>query len=146
VALLCVGYVLIATILYLEHRWWIAMVMPLGGGLILPHFALVTYRVIFEQREQRRVRGIFSKIVSPDVVQELLGAETLALGGARREISVYFADVRGFTEFTDASQAAAEDYIKKHQLSPREAEAFYDAHASETLNTVNLYLALIAEM
>ena len=143
---LCIAYVIFSTLIYVEQRWWLAMVMPLAGGLILPHFALVTYRVIFEQREQRRVRGIFSKIVSPDVVQELLGAEKLSLVGARRQISVYFADVRGFTEFTDASQAAAEQYIREHNLPPREAEAYFDEHAAETLSTVNLYLALIAEM
>ena len=28
--------------------------MPVFGGLILPHFSLVTYRVMFEQKEQRR--------------------------------------------------------------------------------------------
>ena len=61
-------------------------------------------RVVFEQKERRRVKSVFSKIVSPNVVQELLSAERLSLGGARREVTVFFADVRGFTEFTDVVQ------------------------------------------
>ena len=40
--------------------------------------------VVFEEREQRRVKSVFSRIVSPDVVNELLGAEKLSLGGTRR--------------------------------------------------------------
>src|SRR3569623_458389 len=96
--------------MYLDHRYWIPIVMPVAGGFILPNFSLVSYRAIFVEREQRRVRGIFSKIVSPDVVQELLSAEMLAaLSGARRTISVFFADVRGFTEFTDSTQQTAEE-------------------------------------
>ena len=58
---------------------------------------LVTWRLLFEQKERRRVKSVFSRIVSPDVVNELLDAEKLSLGGARREVTVLFADVRGFT-------------------------------------------------
>jgi class 3 adenylate cyclase/CHASE2 domain-containing sensor protein len=143
---LCVNYVLFTSWMYVDYRYWIPMVMPLGGGLILPYFSLVTYRVVVEQREQRRVRSIFSKIVSPDVVQELLNAEKLAaLSGARRTITVFFADVRGFTEFTDSTQAAAEEFVQKSKLSPEQSRAYYDRIAAEQLATVNLYLATIAD-
>src|SRR5690242_12653696 len=98
--------------------------MPVAGGLILPHFSLVTYRAMFEQKEQRRVRGIFQKIVSPDVVHELLSAEKLSLGGARRQITVYFADVRGSTESTDSTQNAAEDFIAKNNLTEEQSRAY----------------------
>jgi adenylate cyclase len=140
-----VAYVVFTTWMYLDYRYWIPMVMPLAGGLILPHFTLVTYRVIFEQREQRRVRGIFSKIVAPDVVQELLSVEKLSLGGVRRKITVYFADVRGFTEFTDATQQAAEEHVRSNQLSDAEAKVYFDRIAAEQLETVNLYLGKIAD-
>jgi adenylate cyclase len=100
---------------------------------------------MFEQKEQRRVRGIFSKIVSPDVVQELLNAERLALGGARRKMTVFFADVRGFTEFTDSTQQNAEEFIAKNNLSEDESRAYFDRIAAEQLATVNLYLATIAD-
>ncbi len=142
---LTLSYLLVVTWMYIDHRYWIPMVMPVAGGLLMPHFSLVTYRVIFEQKEQRRVRGIFSKIVSPDVVQELLSVETLSLVGARRKVTVFFADVRGFTEFTDATQQAAEEYVAKHNLNEMEAKEHFDRIASETISTVNLYLATIAD-
>ena len=70
----------------------------------IQHLSLVTWRAIFEEGEKRRVKAVFSKIVSPDVVSELLHAEKLSLGGARREVTVFFADVRGFTALTDEAQ------------------------------------------
>lgn len=143
---LCLSYVLFTTWMYMDYRYWIPMVMPLAGGLLLPHFALVTYRVVFEQKEQRRVKHIFTKIVSPDVVQELLSAEKLALGGARRQITVFFADVRGFTEFTDASQEAAEEFVRKNNLNDEQTNEYFNKKAAETLSTVNLYLSVIADM
>lgn len=138
-------YVAAAFALYIQTRQWIPIVMPVFGGLLIPHFCLVTYRVMFEQKEQRHLKSVFTRLVAPEVVNELLSKEKLSLGGARRELTVYFADVRGFTEFTDRAQKEAEAYVKKHNLSGKEAEAHYDKQAEETLNTVNLYLSTIAD-
>jgi len=101
--------------------------------------------VVFEQAERRRVKSIFSRIVSPKIVNELLAAETLSLGGARREITVFFADVRGFTEFTDTSQERVAEFVRSRNLTGEAAEACFDEQAKETLNTVNLYLGLVAD-
>jgi adenylate cyclase len=91
------------------------------------------------------VKTIFSKIVSPKIVNELLAAETLSLGGARREITVFFADVRGFTELTDTSQERVAEFVRQNGLTGEAAEARFDEQAKETLNTVNLYLGVVAE-
>jgi adenylate cyclase len=102
--------------------------------------------VVVEQKERRRIRNIFAKIVSPNVVNELLQAERLAVEGVRREITVFFSDVRGFTEMTDESHARAEEYVKAHRLPPAVAEAYFDEQAQEILRTVNLYLGTIADV
>jgi adenylate cyclase len=145
VAALAAAYVGIAFWLFTANRWWIPIVAPVAGALIMTHVATVTYQVLFEQRERRRVRGVFSKVVSPDVVTELLRAEKLNLVGSRRHVTVFFADVRGFTEMTDVNQARAEEYVRANALTGDAAEKFFDANARETLNTVNLYLAAIAD-
>ena len=44
-------------------------------------------------------------------------------GGARREITVFFADVRGFTELTDTSQERVAEYVRKNNLAGPAAEA-----------------------
>jgi class 3 adenylate cyclase/CHASE2 domain-containing sensor protein len=140
------AYIALAVWCYVQTRYWLPLVLPILGALLMTHVALVTWRVIFEQAKERRVRSIFSGIVSPKIVEELLQAESLALGGARREITVLFADVRGFTEFTDASQERASERVRKNRVSGESAEACFDEAARETLDTVNRYLGLLADI
>ena len=129
-----------------EFRIWIPVAHPLAGALAIAFPAMVTYRAVFAQREQQRVKSVFSKIVSPNVVQELLKAERLGLEGARRKVTVFFADVRGFTEMTDRYQADAEAHVREKGLSEEEAELHFESQAGEVLRTVNLYLAAIADV
>ena len=113
--------------------------------MLVEHFSLVTYRVVFEESEQRRVKSVFSKIVSPDVMNELLSAKKLSLGGARREVTVFFADIRGFTSMTDETQERVAEFMREHQWDPATEEAYFDESAREILNTVNLYLSVVAD-
>lgn len=138
-------YVVAGVFAYVEHRYWFPFILPVFGAVVT-YGGMVTYRVVFEQREQRRVKSMFSKLVSPNVVNELLESESIHLGGARREITVFFADVRGFTSMTDVNQAKAETYVREHGLTGAEADVVYDRQARDTLETVNLYLATIADV
>jgi class 3 adenylate cyclase len=144
VALLVAIHVSVSLYLYTDIRYWLPLVMP-GGALLLTHTTLISYRAFFEQRERRRIRSIFAKIVSPNVVNELLKAEQLRLGGARRDVTVLFSDVRGFTEMTDESHARAEEFVRERRLSDADAEAYFNEQAGEVLRTVNLYLGTIAD-
>ena len=145
VILLTAGYVALALALYVQSRYWLPLVLPLGGGLLTTHVMLVTWRAVFEQAERRRVRSVFSAIVSPKIVHELLQSESLSLGGARREVTVLFADVRGFTAVTDAAQEQAQRFVRQHHLDASAAEACFDEQARETLGTINAYLGLVAD-
>jgi len=145
VLLLLLAYVAAGFYAFVEFRYWLPLVFPIAGAMLVEHLSLVTYRVVFEEREQRRVRSVFSKIVSPDVMNELLGAEKLSLGGARREVTIFFADVRGFTTLTDEMQQRVADFIREHQLEADVAETCIEESAQETLETVNLYLATVAD-
>lgn len=140
------GYTVIAVFLFVEFRYWIPLVLPVGGGLLGTHFSLLAYLVFFEQRERRRVRSVFSKVVSADVVTELLKSENLAIDGEQRNITVFFSDIRGFTEMTDVNRERAEDFIKEQNLAGEEAEAVRNAEAKQTLDTVNEYLTIIADV
>lgn len=145
VFLLAAVYVGGAFYAFIQFRFWLPLVYPIGGAILMEHLMLVLYRVVFEESQKRHVKSVFSKIVSPDVVNELLQLEKLSLGGGRQEVTVWFADVRGFTEFTDQSQAKVLEFIREHQLSGAEAEAAISEEARETLATVNLYLSAVAD-
>ena len=143
--LLAAVYVTAAFFAFVKFRFWLPLVFPIGGAMLMEHLMLVAYRVMFEEGQKRHVKSVFSRIVSPDVVNELIEAEKLSLGGGRQEITVYFADIRGFTEFTDQSQAKVLEYIRAHNLSGAEAGAVINEEARETLATVNLYLGAVAD-
>ncbi|HEY1174165.1 MAG TPA: adenylate/guanylate cyclase domain-containing protein [Verrucomicrobiae bacterium] len=138
-------YILAAMSLYVGNRYWLPITLPVIGGNFLTHVALVTYLVVFVEGEKKRVKAVFSKLVSPNVVNELLTAEKLNLSGSRRHITVFFSDVRGFTQMTDTNQANAEKFVRESNLQGAAAEAYFDHSAQDTLETVNLYLATIAD-
>jgi class 3 adenylate cyclase/CHASE2 domain-containing sensor protein len=139
-------YVALCAWLYLAWRLWVPIFLPMVCAGFVTHLTGVLHRVRFEQTEKKKVKQIFSRLVSPDVVNEVLDKETLRVGGQRREITIYFADVRGFTELTDVTQAHAVEYVKEHNLRGAEAEAYFDAQAKETLETVSTYLGIIADV
>lgn len=146
VLLLAMAYAAVAGWLYLEWRLWIPVVLPVVGAAFFQHVCLISYRVVFEEREKRKVRSVFAKVVSPNVVHELLRSKKIAFGGAQRDITVLFADVRGFTQLTDRTLAEAEAHIRDHHLDSTAAAAYLDHQARDTLNTVNLYLATVADV
>ncbi len=145
VLLLLVAYFVVGFFVFVKFLYWLPLVLPVVGAVLVEHLSLVTYRVAFEEREQRRIKSVFSKIVSPDVVNELLGAKKLSLGGARCEVTVFFADIRGFTSMTDETQERVAEFAREHLLDAAATEACFDESARETLNTVNLYLAVVAD-
>jgi adenylate cyclase len=75
--------------------------------------ALVTYQARLEEviRQEERRRGLLQRFLAPTVAQQFLSAgQDLHRGGEEREITVLFADVRGFTplaEHTPASELVA---------------------------------------
>ena len=111
VAGLSVVYVVVAFVVYVQSRFWIPIFLPLMSG-VLTYVAVLGWRLLFEEAERRRIKSVFGTVVSPKILDVLLESPRLALGGARREITVMFADVRGFTELTDTSQARVAEYVR----------------------------------
>jgi len=66
--------------------------------------AIIALRFVLEQRERRRVQTLFGRYVSPQVAAmlSLEDPDLVRPGGTRREISVLFADIRGFTTIAES--------------------------------------------
>lgn len=62
----------------------------------------VVFKYFTEEREKRRVRSIFQKYVSPDVVERLIqDPKQLQLGGEERVLTVLFCDLASFTTYSE---------------------------------------------
>jgi adenylate cyclase len=54
------------------------------------------------ERDNQQIRNTFKRFVPPGVVDQVLGdPDALQLGGMRREITVMFADICGYTAFSE---------------------------------------------
>ena len=146
VALLMAAYFGFALLVFIKFRWWLPVVFPLGGAMLALHGILLVHLVVFEEQDKRRVKSVFSKLVSPNIVNELLAAEKLAVDGSHREVTVFFADVRGFTTLTDQMQEQIAEFVRNSEVDLVTAEKFFEESARETLETVNLYLAAVADV
>jgi adenylate cyclase len=94
--------------------------------LLLPvvYVSNALYIVVVEQSDKRFVKELFGRYISPQIAKEIVSrADTgeLHLGGEQRQISVFFADIRNFTQISE-------------QLSPE-----------ATVKMLNTYLSVVAD-
>ena len=95
----------------LGHGVWLPLVVPVTACLVT-FLADLAWMYFVEGREKRRVKRLFSRYVSRDVYQQLLASPAEAvLGGQRREMTVLFSDMRGFTTLSESGEA--EDLVRQ---------------------------------
>ena len=92
----------VAAQLAFNGGWVVAVAYPLAALAISAVGALAVTALITAY-ERQRVRDTFARFVPEDVVNDVLDRadESLRLAGVRREGTVLFSDLRGFTTFAE---------------------------------------------
>ena len=95
------AYVGLNYFLFTRQGLQLELFYPLGL-IVLVYLGVTMHRFLAEERERERIRKTFESYVAPAIVQEMLKhPEQLRLGGERREITVLFTDIRGFTTMSE---------------------------------------------
>jgi len=89
-------------------RWsiQIALAWPVLSYVAL-NFGGVVLRWREERQGRQQIKQIFSRMVSPEIMNHLLEhPENMKLGGSDRESTVLFSDIRDYTKFSEGLEAA----------------------------------------
>ncbi len=85
---------------YAAGLWWPAVMQ--GIAVLAALVAAVTANYMVEGRQRRFVKQAFQHYLSPDVINRILADPSrLRLGGERREMSIFFSDIQGFTTISE---------------------------------------------
>ena len=96
-----------ATVRLFAGGYWLNLTQPILA-MALALFGGVAYQYFVEGREKRKMKRLFGQYVSKDVYDQLVADPSRArLGGTRREMTVLFSDIRGFTTVSERGEPEA---------------------------------------
>jgi adenylate cyclase len=107
---------------FAKFGMWLSFVIP-AGTLIADYATITTFRMIFEEREKRKIRKSFSSYVSPGVINliEKDPKKYFRPGGEMKDLTIMFSDIRSFTTISEG-------------LSPDELVGLLNEYLSEMTN------------
>jgi len=94
--------VLIAGLLcFIKFLVWLPVVAP-GLAIVLSYVGNNAQLIITERRERWRTKRVFQQYVSESIVNSILASGAMPkFGGEKRELTVLFSDIRGFTTYCE---------------------------------------------
>ncbi len=116
-AVLVLGWLAGAYILFLNGIL-VAVAAPVSGVVIIA-LAATTVALAIEGREKASLRAAFGQYVTGSLVEKILDDPSqVRLGGERRQLTVLFSDIRGFSSFSEQMQPDELSSFLNEYLSP----------------------------
>lgn len=106
---LAVAYYGVVVHAFAGHERWLELVFP-EAALALTFGTAATVEYVTEGKQRRLMRAAFDKYMSTEVVEEIMrDPEAIKLGGEKKEITIFFSDIAGFT--TISEKMSPEDLV-----------------------------------
>ena len=94
------GYFITVFIFFAREKYILPIVTPeimLFLGVVLPTLE----QAVSQELEKRRVRHLFSRFISPEMVDQMMATQDLNSLNKRSNVSIIFSDIRGFTTLSE---------------------------------------------
>ncbi len=98
---MAVLYFILSVLLFDKWLIWAELVRPLMV-VIFTNMAILGYRFLTEEKQKVWIKNMFQGYMSKELVDKIMAnPEMLQMGGDKKEISVFFSDIKGFSSFSE---------------------------------------------
>jgi adenylate cyclase len=118
------------TFIFASFNIWLNLIYPVLTMIVI-YLGITIHRYITEEREKKKIKGAFQYYLTASVINEMLKDPTkLKLGGDKKDLSVLFSDIRGFTSISE-------------KLTPEELVHLLNEYLTAMTNVVFKYDGLL---
>ncbi|MFA5757584.1 MAG: adenylate/guanylate cyclase domain-containing protein, partial [Smithellaceae bacterium] len=128
--LMLAAFALINFFIFFSFNTWLNLVYPLITMATI-YLGITIYHYFKEEREKKKIRGAFQYYLTSSVINEMLkDPDKLKLGGDKKDLTVLFSDIRGFTTISE-------------KMTPEELVALLNEYLTTMTNQVFHYDGLL---